>query len=113
MVNIFGGHDDGSAGPSGPRGFPGPSGPRDFKGSKGDPGKNSIEEIYRWFPNMVVKQFREEEEEDCFLLTDPNKKDIKRSKGGEIVEWISRSNKKYNLTAERSSKSIVELPNGR
>ena len=61
---------------------------------------------------MVVKQFREEEEEDCFLLADP-KKDIKRSKGGEIVEWISRSNKKYNLAAERASKSIVELPNGR
>ena len=41
---------------------------------------------------MVVKQFREEEEEDCFLLAD-HKKDVKRSKGGEIVEWISRSNK--------------------
>ena len=41
---------------------------------------------------MVVKQFREEEEEDCFLLADP-KKDVKCSKGGEIVEWISRSNK--------------------
>ena len=54
MVNIFGDHGDGLAGPTGPRGFPGPSGPRGFKGSKGDPGKNGIEEIYRWFPNMVV-----------------------------------------------------------
>ena len=61
---------------------------------------------------MVVKQFRGEEEEACFLLADP-KKDIKRSKGGEIVEWISRSNKEYNLAAEPASKSIVELPNER
>ena len=77
MVHFFGDHGDGLAGPTGPRGFPGTSGRRGFKGSKGDPGKNGIEEIYRWFPNMVVKQFREEEEESCFLLTDP-KKDIKR-----------------------------------
>ena len=61
---------------------------------------------------MLIKQFREEEEKDCFLLADP-KKDVKRSKGGEIVEWISRSNKKYNLAAERAGKSIVELPNAR
>ena len=100
MVNIFGDRGDGSAGPSGPGGFPGPSGPRGFKGNKGDPGKNGIKEIYKWFPNMVVKQFREEEEEDCFLLADP-KKDTKRSKGGEIVEWISRSNKEYELADER------------
>ena len=61
---------------------------------------------------MVVKQFREEEEEDCFLLAGPEE-DVKRSKGDEIVEWISRSNKKYNLEAERASKNTVELPNGR
>ena len=61
---------------------------------------------------MVGKQFREEEEEDYFLLDDP-KKDVEGSKGGEIVEWISRSNKQYNLEAKRLSKSIVELLNGR
>ena len=60
---------------------------------------------------MVLKQFREGEEEGCFLLSDPVKY-IKR-KGGEILEWISRSNKKYNLTAARASKSFIELPNGR
>ena len=43
---------------------------------------------------MVLKQFREGEKEGCFLLSDPVKY-IKR-KGDEIVEWISRSNKKYN-----------------
>ena len=111
MVNVFGDREDGSIGPQGNPGRTGPQGPyglRGSKGSKGNPGKDGIEEIYRWFPNMVVKQFREEEEEDCFLLANP-KKDVKHSKGGEIVEWISRSNKKYNLVAERASKSIVEL----
>ena len=61
---------------------------------------------------MVGKQFLEEEEEECFLLADP-KKDVNCSEGGEIVEWISRSNKKYYLVAGRASKSIAELPNGR
>ena len=56
MVNIFG---DGSAGPSGPRGFPGPSVPRGFKGSKGDPGKNGIEELNRWFPKHGSKAVSE------------------------------------------------------
>ena len=118
MFNGFGDRKDGSIGPqvplgrTGPPGPPGPSGLKGSKGSKGYPGKDGIEEIYRWFPNMVVKQFREEEKEDCFLLDDP-KKDAKRSKGGEIVEWISRSNEKYNLVVGSASKSIVELPNGR
>ena len=33
--------------------------------------------------------------------------------GGDIKQWISRSQKHLNLEAERASKSLTELPNGR
>ena len=83
MVNVFGDREDRCIGPQGPHGRTGtpgppcPSGHRGSNRSKGDPGKDGIEEIYR-FPNMLLKQFREEEEEDCFLLADP-KEDVKCS----------------------------------
>ena len=40
------------------------------------------------------------------------KKDIKRVKS-DITQWISRSQKQLNLTAERASKSLTTLANGR
>ena len=62
-------------------------------------------------PNTVLKNLQENEEVACFFIVDL-KKDIKRT-GDSITQWISRSQKHLNLTAERASKSLTELANER
>ena len=48
-----------------------------------------------------------------FVIVDLSK-DIKREgSGGDIKQWISRSQKYFNLEAERASKSLTDLENGR
>ena len=47
-----------------------------------------------------------------FFIVNPSK-DIKREGSGGIKQWISRSQKHLYLTAERASKSLIDLANGR
>ena len=52
MMNVFGG----SARPArGPRGL------RGEKGEKGEKGEDGIKAIVRWFPDMVLSEFRKSE----------------------------------------------------
>ena len=96
MVDVFGGS----------RRFQAPRGPR---GPRGIPG--TISDLCIWMPQTILKNLQENDEVCCFFIADLHK-DIKR-KGSDITEWISRSHNKSNLTAERASKSIVQLPNER
>ena len=96
MVDVFGGS----------RRFQAPRGPR---GPRGIPG--TIEDMCTWMPQTILKNLQQNEERCCFFIVDPTK-DIKR-KGSDITEWISRSYNKLNLTAERASKSIVQVTSER
>ena len=64
-------------------------------------------------PNTVLKNLQENEEAGCFFVAEPSK-DIKRGGGvgGDIKQWIYRSQKHLNLEAERASKSLTDLANG-
>ena len=62
-------------------------------------------------PKTVLRNLQQNDEQCCFFIDDPIK-DIKR-KGSDIEEWITRSHNKFNLTAERPSKSLTELSNER
>ena len=97
MVDVFGGSSS-IHGLRGPRGPPGPSGE-----------SGSIKDLCAWMPNTVLKNLRDEDESGCYLLND-TKKDIKRNKKGEIVEWTSRCYKKFNLVAKRPCKDLILLP---
>ena len=107
----------GPAGPAGPKGTDGEKGdrgeigPRGEVGAKGDPGKSGIEDTCRWLPKLVLKDFREETETCCFLLTNPTT-DIKRKDGKAIVEWISRSDYKKNAKATHPSTAMETFKDG-
>ena len=119
--------DDGKEGALGPKGSKGDQGVAGLKGSKGDQGvaglkgdrgppgakgsPGTITDLCTWMPHTVLKNLQENEEVGCFFIADL-KKDIKRV-GSDITQWISRSQKHLNLTAERASKSLTELANER
>ena len=65
-------------------------------------------------PNTVLTNLHKNEEAGCFFVAEPLK-DIKRGEGGggDIKQWISRSQQHLNLEAERTSKSLTKLPNRR
>ena len=107
----------GLTGDRGPQGSKGDQGVAGSKGSKGSPGPKGspgiITDLCTWMTHTVVKNLQENEEDGCFFIADP-KKDIKREgSGGDIKQWISRSQKHFNLEAERASKSLTDLANGR
>ena len=51
MVDVFG--QGLKRGPPGP---PGEEGPPGKKGDKGDPGQNGLNQIFNWFPEMIIEQ---------------------------------------------------------
>ena len=51
MVDVFG--QGLKRGPPGPQGDEGPPGK---KGDKGDPGQNGLNELFNWFPRMLMEQ---------------------------------------------------------
>ena len=107
-VDFFG-RGGGASGPRGHNGPPGPPGPR---GQTGKPG--SINDLCTWMPNTILNTLREEEEQCCFLLTNPEE-DIRRNEKGEIVEWKSRTkDKTKNAKAkEIPSSDIVKISDER
>ena len=98
MVDVFGRS----------RRFQGLRGPRGLRGIPGTPG--SIKDMCTWMPQTVLKNLQLNDEQCCFVIEDPTK-DIK-CKGSDVEQWISRSHKKFNLTAERAA-SLEQLPNER
>ena len=107
----------GVRGDRGPQGSKGDQGVDGSKGSKCSPGPQgspcTITDLCTWMPHTVVKNLQENEEDGRFFIADP-KKDIKREGSvGDIKQWISRSEKHFNLEAERASKSLTYLANGR
>ena len=105
----------GDVGKEGAHGSKGPKGDQGLKGDRGPPGAKvspaTITDLCTWMPNTVLKNLQENEEVGCFFIVDL-KKDIKRT-GDSITQWISRSQKHLNLTAEKASKSMTELANER
>ena len=95
----------GDQGVAGSKGDQGVAGDRGSPGPKGSPG--TITDLCTWMPHTVLKNLQENEELCCFFIADPNK-DIKREESV-IKQWITRSQNKLNLTAERASKSIVQV----
>ena len=89
-------------------------GARGPPGLMGLPGKSGITDVCTWMPKTILQNFRKNEMQCCLLLTNL-KKDIKRNHDGNIIEWISRSNIKFNATADisSSSKTIVKLSDKR
>ena len=102
--------DRGTQGSKGDQGVAGSKDDRGSPGPKGSPG--TITDLCTGMPHTVVKNLQENEEDGCFFIADP-KKDIKREGSGDIKQWISRSQKHFNLEAERASKSLTDLANGR
>jgi hypothetical protein len=99
----------GDQGVVGSKGDQGVAGDRGVAGPKGSP--STITDLCTWMPHTVLKNLQENEELCCFFIADPNK-DIKRE-GSVIKQWITRSQNKLNLTAERASKSIVQVTSER
>ena len=99
----------GASGAKGDQGVADSKGDRDSPGLKGPPG--SITDLCTWMLNTVLKNLQENEEAGCFFVAEPSK-DIKRGRGGDIKQWISRSQKHLNLEAERASKSLTEYQMG-
>ena len=99
----------GSKGSKGDQGVAGLKGDRGPPGPKGSPG-GTITDLCIWMPHTVLKNLQENEEAGCFFIEDL-KKDIKRV-GSDITQWISRSQKHLNLTADQPSKSLTNLATG-
>ena len=108
--------DAGKEGVRGPKGSKGDQGVAGSKGDRGSPGPKgspgTITDLCTWMPHTVLKNLQENEEDGCFFIVDLSK-DIKREESGDITQWISRSEKHFNLEAERASKSLTDLANGR
>ena len=68
-----------------------------------------LDNLCSWLPNMMLENLRQKEEAGCFLIRDIQK-DIKRGKDKQIVEWVSRADKKCNLKGKVPSRELIELP---
>ena len=88
-------------------------GSRILQGQRGITGQaGSIKDMCIWMPDTILKNIQQNEETCCFFIAANPSKDVKRT-ATDIKEWISRSSKKSNLIAEKPSKSLTELLNGR
>ena len=88
-IDIFGRQSSLSRGQRGPRGLQGP------RGLRGPPGIGSIENIVRWFPNMVVNETRYNE--FCCLKIDDPRTDLLVEKGTKVIKrWNSTTSKSNN-----------------
>jgi hypothetical protein len=56
-----------------------------------------------WFPLKTYLSFQKEVEQCSFFIKDPND-DMKIGEGGYYVSWISRSNRKIDMTSLKPSK---------
>ena len=90
-IDIFGRQSSSNwnRGQRGPRGLQGP------RGLRGPPGIGSIENIVRWFPNMVVNETRYNE--FCCLKIDDPRTDLLVEKGTKVIKrWNSTTSKSNN-----------------
>ena len=88
-IDIFGRQSSNwNRGQRGPRGLQGP------RGLRGPPGIGSIENIVRWFPNMVVNETRYNE--FCCLKIDDPRTDL-------LVEKETKVIKRWNSTTSKSN----------
>ena len=69
----------------------------------------TMSDLCKWMPKTMLKNLHEVEEMGCYVITD-EKKDIRRNKKKEIIEWISRGYKNLNLIGKVPSKNILKLP---
>ena len=63
---------------------------RGDRGEKGIPGKDGIDSICLWFPNSLLKTYRECEENLCLLLRNLEK-DVSRNQDGVVLSWNSQA----------------------
>ena len=86
MVDVFG--QGLKRGPPGP---PGEEGPPGKKGDKGDPGQNGLNEIFNWFPEMILDQIHKHINLLTFLVENVSGKDADVEVDGhnKVVKWKS------------------------
>ena len=86
MVDVFG-HGL-KRGPTGPQGEKGPPGK---KGDKGDPGKNGLNELFNWFPQMLMEQIHKHNNLVTFLVENVSGKDgdVEVDEHNKVVKWKS------------------------
>ena len=78
-VDIFGGSTFGRGGSL--------RGPRGPQGAQGVRGESGIDTMCIWFPETMLKRYRQIEETMCLLLKNPST-DV-TVKSGKVVEWKS------------------------
>ena len=84
MVDVFG--QGNKRGPPGP---PGEEGPPGKKGDKGDPGQNGLNEIFNWFPEMILEQIHKHINLLTFLVENVSGKDadVEVNSKNKVVKW--------------------------
>ena len=86
MVDVFG--QGLKRGPPGP---PGGEGPPGKKGGKGDPGKNGWNELFNWFPQILMEQIHKHNNLLTFLVENVSGKDgdVEVDGHNKVVKWKS------------------------
>ena len=75
----------------GPPGPPGEEGPPGKKGDKGDPGQNGLNQIFNWFPEMIIEQIHRHVNLLTFLVENVsgNDADVEVNSKNKVVKWKS------------------------
>ena len=111
MVDVFG--QGLKRGPTGPQGDEGPPGK---KGDKGDPGQNGFNELFNWFPQMLMEQIHRHVNLLTFFVEQISGKDADVEVDGhnKIVKWKSLNQLKNKeasfIPVSESGAYLKEIP---
>ena len=103
---------DGKPGPRGKPGIQGPIGPRGDIGPKGNPA--TIQDLIMLMPNSITSDLRTIEENCCLIIEDL-RTDLKYDTEAVVTEWFSRT-KKCNAVLQpgaKGARDVKELRDGR